>query len=223
MLFPLQQQAIYFVEFIDKIYYLRNPRTNKPTMNETITEVHPLTPFTPPHARILMLGSFPPPRKRWSMEFFYPNFTNDMWRIFGLIFFNDKDHFVEGKRFCQERLEAFLTEKGIALSDAATVVRRLKGNASDASLEVVETIDLAALLEKIPHCHTIVTTGQKSTDTLLAMTGAPTPPIGGFIDFVYAGRPLRLYRMPSSSRAYPKPLAEKAAIYQTLFEEHIAP
>ncbi len=187
-------------------------------MTETITEIHPLAPFLPPHARILMLGSFPPPRKRWSMEFFYPNFTNDMWRIFGLIFFNDKDYFVEGKRFNQERLEAFLTEQGIALSDAAAEVRRLKGNASDASLEVVKPLDLADMLKKIPHCRAIVTTGQKATETLLAMTGAPTPPIGGFVDFVYADRPLRLYRMPSSSRAYPKPLAEKAAIYRTLFE-----
>ena len=31
-----------------------------------------------------MLGSFPPQQKRWSMAFFYPNFQNDMWRIFGL-------------------------------------------------------------------------------------------------------------------------------------------
>ncbi len=187
-------------------------------MTETITEAHPLAPFLPPHARILMLGSFPPPRKRWSMEFFYPNFTNDMWRIFGIIFFNDKDYFIEGKRFCQERLETFLTEQGIAVSDAATVVRRLKGNASDASLEIVEPLNLTKLLEQIPHCHTIVTTGQKATETLLAMTGATTPPIGGFVDFTYANRPLRLYRMPSSSRAYPKPLIEKAEIYRTLFE-----
>jgi len=38
-------------------------------------ERHPLEPFLPGNARLLMLGSFPPPRKRWSMEFFYPNRT----------------------------------------------------------------------------------------------------------------------------------------------------
>ena len=36
------------------------------------SERHPLDPFLPSGARLLMLGSFPPQRKRWSMEFFYP-------------------------------------------------------------------------------------------------------------------------------------------------------
>ena len=80
-------------------------------------EQHPLEPFLPTNAKLLMLGSFPPQRKRWSMEFYYPNWNNDMWRIVGLIFFGDKEHFVvKGKRaFSKEELIAFLQEKGIAL------------------------------------------------------------------------------------------------------------
>ena len=68
-------------------------------------EQHPLQPFLPPHARLLMLGSFPPQRKRWSMEFYYPNWNNDMWRLTGLLFFGQKDYFVaEGRKaFCKER------------------------------------------------------------------------------------------------------------------------
>ena len=64
-------------------------------------EYHPLRPFLPEHAKVLFLGSFPPQRKRWSMDFFYPNFINDHWRIEGQIFFGDKNHFVdlEAKRF----------------------------------------------------------------------------------------------------------------------------
>ena len=50
-------------------------------------EKHPLEPFLPPKAKLLMLGSFPPQRKRWSMDFYYPNLNNDMWRIVGLLFF----------------------------------------------------------------------------------------------------------------------------------------
>lgn len=57
-------------------------------------EQHPLEPFLPCNASLLMLGSFPPQRKRWSMDFFYPNLQNDMWRIFGYIFFNDKEYFL---------------------------------------------------------------------------------------------------------------------------------
>ena len=55
-------------------------------------EEHPLEPFLPANAKLLMLGSFPPQKKRWSMDFFYPNLQNDMWRIFGLIFFDNKEH-----------------------------------------------------------------------------------------------------------------------------------
>lgn len=184
-------------------------------------ETHPLTPFLPPNARMLLLGSFPPPRKRWSTEFFYPNYTNDMWRIFGLIFFNDKDYFVDTdkKRFRKEALESFLQEKGIAVSDTVAVAKRLNGNASDLTLEVVEPCDLGGMLDRMPHCRLLVTTGQKATDTLLSIIEAEMPPIGGHVDFVYRDRPLRLYRMPSSSRAYPKPLPQKAEIYRTLFQD----
>lgn len=192
-------------------------------MDATPIETHPLAPFLPPRACILLLGSFPPPRKRWSMEFFYPNYTNDMWRIFGLIFFHDKDHFVDTahKRFRREAIEAFLHEQGIAVSDTVAVARRLNGNASDLTLEVVEPLDLARMLDQIPLCRIIVTTGQKATDTLCTITGATPPPVGRYTDIVYHDRPLRLYRMPSSSRAYPKPLPEKAAAYRTVFEDDI--
>ena len=96
-------------------------------------EQHPLEPFLPGNARLLMLGSFPPQKKRWSMEFYYPNWNNDMWRITGFLFFNDKDYFVDKtkKAFCKERLISFLQEKGIALFDTASAIRRLQDNASD--------------------------------------------------------------------------------------------
>ena len=72
-------------------------------------EVHPLRPFVPDNARVLLLGSFPPPHARWSMEFFYPNFQNDMWRIMGLLFYGDKEHFVVPgqKRFDYGRVVDF--------------------------------------------------------------------------------------------------------------------
>ena len=96
-------------------------------------ETHPFAPFVPRDARLLMLGTFPPARKRWCMEFYYPNFQNDMWRIFGYIYFDDKNHFVvQGKRtFDVAALKAFLTAKRVAISDTALRVRRTKNTASD--------------------------------------------------------------------------------------------
>lgn len=186
-----------------------------------MTEQHPLPPFFPANARLLMLGSFPPPRERWKMDFYYPNFQNDMWRIFGLAFFDDKDHFLTENRtaFHEERLRTFLTAKGIALSDTAHEVLRLRGNASDKFLEIVTPIDLEDALQRLPHCTAIATTGQKATDTLLTLISAAPPAVGSSTPFTFHDRPMRFYRMPSSSRAYPKPLPEKAAVYRRMFEE----
>ena len=179
-------------------------------------EKHTLEPFLPQGAKVLMLGSFPPAKKRWSMEFFYPNWINDMWRIVGQVFFDDRMHFVaEGKRFDKERIIEFCSEKGIALYDTACEVRRLKDNASDKFLEVVKATDLSALLEKIQECQAIVTTGQKATDVICEVFGCSEPPVGGWTE---CHNGIRFWRMPSSSRAYPLPLEKKAEHYRKMFE-----
>ena len=192
-------------------------------MNSGI-ERHPLEPFLPAGARVLMLGSFPPKRERWSMEFYYPNFQNDMWRILGLLFYGDRRHFVaaDERHFDRTRIVDFCTERGIALYDTATAVRRLKDNASDKFLEVVEPTDVAALLRRIAACRTVVVTGEKAAETVLLSLGSRTshyPKVGEAVAFDFDGRPMQLWRMPSSSRAYPLALEKKAAYYRRLFAE----
>ena len=185
-------------------------------MNEIDIERHPLKPFLPEGAWLLMLGSFPPSKQRWSMDFFYPNFINDMWRIFGLVFFGDKNHFVdtENKRFKKEMLERFLTEKGIALYDTACAVRRTKNTASDKDLEVVEPTDLDSLLDKLPRCTTVVTTGEKAATVFATHFGCDIPKVGNCVEFNFKDKAMRLLRMPSSSRAYPLKLEKKAELYK---------
>ena len=184
-------------------------------------EEHPLEPFLPSNATLLMLGSFPPQKKRWSMDFFYPNLQNDMWRIFGFLFFNDKDHFLlPGKKaFNKDYLVEFLTEKGIALYDTATAIRRLQDNASDKFLEVIEPTDIRLLLKQLPQCQAIVTTGQKATDIIRSQIEINEPSVGQSYPFEFEDRILQLYRMPSSSRAYPLALEKKAAVYRLMLNE----
>lgn len=150
------------------------------------------------------------------MDFFYPNRTNMMWEIFGEVFFGDSQRLVdaEHKTFRQADIEALLREKGIAIFDTATTVRRLTGNASDKDLQIVERTDIPALLARIPFCHDIVCTGQKSFSALTEDYGVPTPPMGEYNRFVLGDREMRLWRMPSSSRAFPMPLKEKAGHYR---------
>ncbi|MBR1548456.1 MAG: uracil-DNA glycosylase family protein [Prevotella sp.] len=197
-------------------------------------ERHPLVPFLPENARVLFLGSFPPQKKRWCMEFYYPNFINDHWRIEGEVFFGDRNRFVidgegdgstkraKSKRFDQEAIMAFCREKGIAFYDTATAVRRLKDNASDEFLEVVEPTDIRALLAQLPHCEAIVTTGQKATDTLCHYFGIDGGPKTGESIVIPTilngeGREIRLYRLPSSSRAYPLAFDKKVTAYARMF------
>ena len=184
-------------------------------------EEHPLEPFLPSNATLLMLGSFPPQKKRWSMDFFYPNLQNDMWRIFGFLFFNDKYHFLlPGKKaFNKDYLVEFLTEKGIALYDTATAIRRLQDNASDKFLEVIEPTDIRLLLKQLPQCQAIVTTGQKATDIIRSQIEVNEPSVGQSYPFEFEDRILQLYRMPSSSRAYPLALEKKAAFYRLMLNE----
>ena len=184
-------------------------------------EYHPLIPFLPENAKVLFLGSFPPQRKRWCMDFYYPNFINDHWRIEGQIFFGDKNHFVDvkAKRFKIDEIVAFCKEKGIAFFDTSTAVRRLQDNASDKFLEVVEPTDIRALLQQLPYCRGIVTTGEKATGTICASLHIPEIPkvnssvaIPGL--FNSDGEQVMLYRLPSSSRAYPLSFDKKVEAYR---------
>lgn len=182
-------------------------------------ERHPFEPFLPSDARLLMLGTFPPSEKRWCMKFYYPNYQNDMWRIFGISFFGDKSHFLieEEKRFDLDAIIPFLKDKGIALFDTALRVRRTKNTASDKDLDIVEQSDIDGMLRQLELCRAVVTAGQLATTVFCVHYGISEPKVGTFTEFTFDGRAMRLYRMPSSSRAYPMRPERKAEYYDTVF------
>lgn len=182
-------------------------------------ETHPFTPFLPPDACLLMLGTFPPAEKRWCMPFYYPNYLNDMWRIFGICFFDDKTHFVieSEKRFDLDAIIPFLKNKRIALFDTAQKVCRTRNTASDKDLEIIERADLDGMLGALPECRAVVTAGQLATDTFCSHYGISAPKVGEYAVFHFHEREIRLYRMPSSSRAYPMRAERKAEFYNKVF------
>ncbi len=215
-------------------------------------EDHPLKPFLPAAGHILFLGSFPPPKSRWSMDFFYPNWINDFWRIQGLIHFDDAHYFESGKHFNRDLIAEFCTAEGLGFFDTAQKVFRMKGNASDDSLQILQPSDLCALLAEMPECRTIVTTGGKASEELLAIirslqretaaaaaglvvaaaaglafaaaasqaaaaVAVSIPAVGASVEISLSGRTFRWWRMPSTSRAFPMSLEEKARYYRKLF------
>ena len=160
------------------------------------------------------------------MDFYYPNFINDHWRIEGQIFFGDKNHFVDiaAKRFKINEIVAFCQEKGLAFFDTSTAIRRLQDNASDKYLEVVEPTDIRGLLHHVPQCRAIVTTGEKATETICTSLSIPVIPkvnTSVVIPNIYNndGDQILLYRLPSSSRAYPLSFDKKVEAYQQMFKQ----
>lgn len=189
-------------------------------------EKHPFKPFLPANSVLLMCGSFPPTSDKWGMDFYYPNFYNDMWRVYGLVFFNDKDKFVVKNRKGMDKkmIMEFLENKGIALTGAVTEAIREKGNASDKYLKVTKTIDLPKTFKILQQCENLVTTGEKAASVIAELTSTRIPKIGekencmieispGIIKYFHH------WRMPSTSRAYPMKLETKASFYKKMMQE----
>lgn len=191
--------------------------------NDIPIETHPFEPFIPEHTRVLIMGTFPPAPSRWTMDFYYPNRINDFWRIMGIVFYDNPARFYDEatRTFLLDDIRSFLTERGIAMSDTGRRVRRLKANASDAHLDIVEPTDLRALLTLMPGCRAIATTGLLAAKVIATLTDTEVPRMG---ECVVAGsltdsrgKPIELWRLPSTSRAYPLSLTGKAEAYSKLF------
>jgi len=212
---------------------------NNSTMSKnraTELETHPFEPVLPPNATVMMMGTFPPTADKWAMSFHYPNFYNDMWRIYGRVFFDDADYFRVGdeNRFDPERIRNFMFERGIASCPTVKQAIRETGNASDKNLTVVTPVDLDVILPQVPKVETLFTTGGKATEVLLGLLDEPIakskhPKTNQNMDYPYQWRntdsikthvnDLTLYRLPSTSRAYPLSLDKKVAAYKAFFEK----
>lgn len=197
-------------------------------------ENYPFKPVLPNNARALLMGSFPPKADKRCMEFHYPNFQNDMWRIFGLIFFQNPHHFytADQKSFDPKAILALMQEKGIASHPTVLRAIREKDNASDAFLTPVETVDLEKVLSQLPHCHFIGATGGKAIEIILDKLPESEkqrlanpksgkialPKTNQTLTFHFQDRLITLFRLPSTSRAYPMSLENKAAAYRHFFQ-----
>lgn len=203
--------------------------SNEKSPTDNHIEAHPFGPVLHKEATIMMMGTFPPTSDKWGMPFHYPNFYNDMWRIYGRVFFDDADYFRDGdeKGFDPERIKAFLKSRGIASCPTVKKAIREQGNAADKHLTIVEPVNLKETLAQVPKVHTIFTTGGKATEILIELLakeqGKPIPKskmpkTNQHIEYSYAGHKLTLYRLPSTSRAYPLSLEKKVEAYRAFFE-----
>lgn len=183
-------------------------------------ERHPWAPFIPEGAKALVMGTFPPGAHRWKMQFYYPNATNDFWKMAGLIFDNNPDRYYDPRtrEYHVDDIRLMLSQRGIAMNDTVKTARRLKDNASDKFLDVIEANDIRALLRRMPCCTQIGCTGEKAAQIAASQFGAEAPAVGQSIAFSFEGRRINLWRLPSTSRAYPLALELKADAYRPFFK-----
>jgi len=196
-----------------------------------IIEEHPFPFFPSNKAKWLFIGTFPPEKRRWAIEFFYPNFYgNDMWNIFGKIFFQDKNHFVDilkntTKEKTKEAIEELLRKEHIAMHNVAKKIVRLKGNASDKNLGIKEWINIEETIRELPDLQYIVATGGRALKEIVGLLSKgevgkiKSPKIGEYVSFTFENRDLRLYRMPSTSKNYTLALDKKVGAYKKMFDE----
>jgi G:T/U-mismatch repair DNA glycosylase len=124
------------------------------------------------------------------------------------------------KAFDEQKVKTFCTEKKIWIGDTAKQVIRLQGNASDDTLQVIQSFDIVEILQSLHHCTAVVVTGKKAMDTLMSVLQlSQQPAVWCSVSYEILWRVVKVYRMPSTSRAYPKPLAEKAEVYKNMFYE----
>ena len=185
--------------------------------HQPLLETHPFPPFVDGNTELLIMGTFPPQPKRWSMEFYYPNRTNDFWYIMGLIFYGDKKALLneDNKTFDLDKIKNLLLEHHIGMSDTGYKIRRLKDNASDKFLEIVEPVPLGKILGMCPKLKTFCTTGEKAAMIMAELTHTPMPKMG---EMVTGKNGINIWRMPSTSRAYPLKIEKKAEYYRKMFE-----
>ena len=113
---------------------------------------------------------------------------------------------------------------GIGIFDTAYQIKRLQGNASDKFLEIVTPTDLSALLEQIPMCNTIMTTGDKATDTLMQhFPDQPIKPmIGQSVKVGYDNRELSLYQVAFIITGLSIGTGKKSGHLQTVLSNKLA-
>ena len=212
-----QNKREFTLRFSPNLIYLHNIITRI-----IMIEQHPWIPFIPKNAKIIFLGSFPPQKEKWGMDFYYPNKQNDFWRIIGKILHDKYDFYIDLKtnNFDKSKIIKEVSKYGIGLGDIAHQVRRLRNNASDKYLEIITSIDIITILNNTPTCNIIVSTGQKAAEVISKITSTEIPAIGCFSTFnLSQNRTIKIFRMPSTSRAYPLSIEKKTSFYKKLLLE----
>ena len=124
-------------------------------------ETHPWKWYVPANSRILIIGTFPPAKEKWSFNFFYPNKQNLFWPVMSRLV-NTELKYLSGEAAVDERKQILeLLKAGI--SDMGFEIER-KGNSSlDENLTAVKYMDIFEILKENIFITKIIFTSSSGT------------------------------------------------------------
>lgn len=134
-----------------------------------------------------------------------------------MIYFGNKEalYIPEQKKFDVDKIKPMLIEHHIGMGDTVHKAKRLMGNASDKFLEIVEPMPLFATLEQHPTIKALATTGEKAASVVAELTQTKVPKMG---EYEVSDTGLQIWRMPSTSRAYPMKIDKKMEFYLSMLK-----
>ena len=149
-------------------------------------EIHPWNWYVPNGAKTVIIGTFPPTRRNWSFDFFYPNKNNYFWKLIARI--ADRPLlFLSGEEAVNERKE-LLNRLKLGVSDMGQIIRRKTGNSLDQNLEIVAYMDIFKLLRENPSVRKLIFTSSSGKSSA----------IGWFKDFLLQHQ--ILFKIPQGKR-----------------------
>ena len=129
------------------------------------TETHPWQYFHPEDAETMIIGTFPPTKRNWSYDFFYPNKNNYFWKIMACIAKHELQYF-SGEPAVEER-KRLLNQLKIGVSDMGKTIQRIADNSSDGSLKIIEYMDIFKILEENPSIRKIIFTSSSGKSSAI--------------------------------------------------------
>jgi len=122
---------------------------------ETI-EQHPWNWYGAEDSKTLIIGTFPPTKRNWSFDFFYPNKRNFFWKLLSVIAGKELLHST-GAEAVTER-KALLDQLKITITDMGKTINRKDNNSLDENLEALAYMDILHIIDTRPSLQKIIFT-----------------------------------------------------------------
>ena len=128
-------------------------------------EIHPWDWYIPEGAETVIIGTFPPTRRNWSFDFFYPNKNNYFWKIIARIA-NRPLFYFSGEEAVNERKE-LLNHLKLGVSDMGQIIRRKTDSSLDQNIEIVAFMDIFKLLQENPSVRKLIFTSSSGKSSAI--------------------------------------------------------